>query len=810
MKFSLTLLLSFAISFSLLAQSKFINYKVSGQIVEKLTGKGVPYVTVTLRNDSTKERKVQATDGSGRFALNLKAPRKYNLSLSAIGYKAVTMPVKVTDANTDLGKLTLEEGIEIKEVTVTAQKPLVRVDVDKIVYSMETDPEAQTNNALEMLRKVPLITVDAEENITLNGQSNFKVLVNGKSSSMMSKNLKDVLKSFPANTIKDIEVITNPSSKYDAEGVGGIINIITLKKTMSGYNGSLSAGMDSRGSFNGSTYLATKIDKFSFSTRIFGNQYKQPGAESAGSGEYFNNTDYHFLTNSGKTTYKGNSFSFSGEASYDIDSLNLISMSFWGYTGSSKNEGWNSNEYQNLNHVVSRSYFNTRNGKNSYGSLSGNIDYQKTYKKPDKSLTFSYKLDNNPNTSNNSTVVTGLTNYQSYTQRSKNDALGREQTLQIDYYDPLTKMHQIEGGAKLILRQNTSNSETYRDEVKQTNGNDLDYDQYILGAYAGYVFKWKKLSTKTGVRLERTWNDGVSKSSGSNTDFKNRLFNLVPYITISYMPKQGQTFKASYTQRLSRPGIWYLNPYLNNVDSMNVSQGNPSLKSEVSHAFELGYNLYTPKFNLSVSSTASFVNNSIEQITTIQPNGATFSTYKNIGKNQRYGLNIYTSYRPTVKFNVYFNGGANYSKLEANNGYSITNEGFNYRGSLGLRWVLWKDGSVNVNGGMYSPNIMLQGKSSTFFYTSLGASQYLLNRKMMLSVSASDPFWHKKKYTYDSKDATFYVHNETSYLAQTVRFSVTYNFGKMNLNVKKARRGIQNDDVKSGGGGSSQGEGSSN
>ena len=154
---------------------------------------------------------------------------------------------------------------------------------------------------------------------------------------------------------------------------------------------------------------------------------------------------------------------------------------------------------------------------------------------------------------------------------------------------------------------------------------------------------------------------------------------------------------------------------------------------------------------------------------------------------------------PSNKLNIYFNGGGNYSKLEANSGYSITNEGFSYRGSLGGRWTLWKDGSVNSNIGVYSSSIMLQGKSSSFSYTSFGVSQYLLKRKLMLSVSTSDPFWYKKKYTNESKDITFYSHFEYTYLAQNVRFSVTYNFGKMDLQVKKVRRGIKNDDLKSGG-----------
>lgn len=800
MRFSFTLLFIFTVLFSIGAKSEPIYYNVIGQVVEKASGKGIPYATVILKNDSINETKMLASDVSGNFTIKLKTPQNYTLTVSAVGFKKANIPVTVSEVNTELGKLSLEEGVEVGEVTVTAQKPLVKMEADKIIFSMDADPEAQTTNSLEMLRKVPLISVDAEENITLNGQSNFKVLVNGKSSSMMSKNFKDVLKSLPANTIKDIEVITNPSSKYDAEGVGGIINIITTKKTINGYNGSISAGIDSRGSFNGSAYLSTKINKLSFSARFYGNQFKQPESKSSNKSEYFNNSDFHYSNSNGTNTYNGLSKGFSGEASYDIDSLNLISLSFWGYEGSYTNKQYNENQYLNTANEITRKYFSNTTNENSYGSLSGNIDYQKTFKKPEKTFTISYKLDNNPNKSKFNTDVTGVTSYPSYKQRSENKSLGREQTVQVDYYDPLNKMHNIEGGAKFILRQNTSNSEVFRnDTLKLDNTNDLDYNQYILGAYLGYLCKWEKFSIKTGMRLERTWNDGVSKSSGENTEFKNRLFNLVPYITLSYMPKMNQTIKVSYTQRLSRPNIWYLNPYVNDADSMNISYGNPKLEAEISHSFELSYSYFTPKFNLSATPFASLINNSIENIYIIKQNGAVVNTYENIGKNQRLGINIYASYRPSQKINIYVNGGGNYTKMETNNDSGISNSGFSYSGSIGGRLALWKDGSINLNGGVYSPSIMLQGKSSSFYYSSIGVSQYFLKRKLMLSLSARDPFWREQKQTYELKDNSFSSTNVYTQLSQTFRFTITYNFGKMDFAVKKASRGIQNDDVKSGG-----------
>jgi outer membrane receptor protein involved in Fe transport len=805
MKFIFISALCLAISITITAQNKPVNYQVEGRAIEKQTGKSIPYATITLQNDSLKIKKMQACDVSGHFSVTLSAPQKYTLTVSSVGYKQISVPVEIKELKTDLGDIGLEEGTEIKEITVTAQKPLVRTEVDKIVYSMESDPEAQTSNVLEMLNKVPLVTVDAEENISLKGQTNFKVLMNGKTSQMLSNNLKDVLKSLPANTVKDIEVITNPSSKYDAEGVGGIINIITVKKTINGYNGSISAGFDSRGSYNGSAYLAAKIGKFSFSGQFSGSQYKQPQSKSRGNTEYYNNTDYHYLNAKGESSYKGLSGNFSGEASYDIDSLNLISLSFWGYHGQNTSKSATESAYLNTVEDITRSYRSHTSGSNEYGSLSGNIDYQRLYKKPDKSLTFSYKLDSDPRKTNSLTNVEGIANYSSYRQKSDNDAKGREQTFQADYYNPLSAKHNIEGGVKYILRQNKSNTEKFlNDTIKLANQNDLDYDQYILGAYLGYVFKLQKFSTKSGLRMERTWNNGTSKSAAEDTKFTNRLINFVPYITLSYMPKAGQTIKLSYTQRLYRPGIWYLNPYVNNTDSMNISYGNPSLDAEVSNSFELSYSYYKPKFYFYLSSNASLVNNSIERIIKIKSNGATVSTYENIGKDKSYGLNLYASYRPNEKANIYFNGGLHYVNMEARSDYSIANKGFNFRGNFGGRLTLWKNTTFSAGGWYQSSSIMLQGKSSNYYDYNLSVTQYFLKRKLMLTLSATDPLNKNRTFSSTSNDATFYAHNQNTRVDRTLRFNVSYKFGKMDLQVKKARRGINNEDVK--GGGESQGQ----
>lgn len=784
-------------------------YKITGQVTEAETDKAIPYATISAQSDSLKKVTKLCSDVNGKFDVRLDRKGKYVLTFSGVGLKEEVRTIEVGDtAVVQIGKVKMGEGVNLKQVDVVAQKPLIKVDVDKITYSIEADPESQTSNALEMLRKVPLLDVDGEDNVTLNGQSNFKVLVNGKSSSMMSKNFKEVIKSLPANSIKDIEVITNPSSKYEAEGIGGIINIITIKKTLNGYNGSVNAGFDTFGAMNGGVYFSTKINKFGFSGRYSIYQNKQPEGTNSSIRENYlpaMENQYYMNTN-GTNNYSGSFQNFNGEASYDIDSLNLISMSFWGYSGNYNNNGKSVTEIQNSQRVRTSYFEMSRNGRNSFGNLAGNIDYQKTFKKPDKSFTISYKLENEPSTSDNTTETDNEFNYEASKQHLISDDFTREQTLQIDYYDPLTKKHQIECGVKGIYRQNESNSDVYKlnplteqMEYDARRSNELVYDQTIVGMYGGYVYSPGKFSLKSGLRAELTWNDAISKSV-RDTSFSNTLKNVVPYLTLSYKLKPTQTLKLSYTQRLQRPGIWYLNPYRNDLSRLYVSYGNPDLKSEVNHSFEAGYNDFTPKFNVGLTASVSFSNNAIEQITFLDSEHVQNITFANIGKDISTRLSTYMSYRPNAKVNVGINGGVVYSQIESRSmGIVQSNEGLYYRITVNGRVTLWKDAAVNVSGGYSSPSIRLQGKFSGYSYSNLGLSQYFLKRKLMLSLSVNDPFMKERKFRNESFTPEFMNVSERNMISRSLRLNLSYNFGKMGENVKKAKRSIQNDDLKSGG-----------
>ncbi|HEY3388330.1 MAG TPA: TonB-dependent receptor, partial [Prolixibacteraceae bacterium] len=581
----------------LFASVPVAKYQIRGVATDAESGKTIPYVTITAQNGKGVIKRL-ASDVNGKFEFSIDSVGKIDVIIQSIGFQTSKNEVNI-DAKTtkiDMGTIKLITGSEVLgEVAVVAQKPLVRTEVDKIIYNLEADPESKTSNALEMLRKIPLVTVDGEDNIQVKGSTNFKILLNGKSTSMLSQNPKEVLRSLPANSVKDIEVITNPSSKYEAEGTGGIINIITTKKQLDGFMGRVNAGVDTRGGYNAGIYATSKIKKFGFSINYGYNEFKQPKNENYSTGENYISTTNRYSDSKGTNQYQGTSNFATGEASYEIDSLNLISLSFWGYTGNYDVNGEQSTSDFDVNHNLTRKFANLNNSSMKYGNISGNIDYQRTFKKPDKTFTVSYKLDRMPQKTDGINAIDGQLNYDSYRQRSKNDASGTEHTIQLDYYDPITKMHQVESGFKYILRQNISDSEILRYDSQTdtwisdaSRNNNLDYDQHIFGVYAGYVLKLKKVSIKTGLRMEGTINDGYFKSI-RDTTFTNRMLNLIPYLTISKDLDKGQNIKFSYTQRLSRPSIYYLNPYINDTDPLNINYGNPNLDAEISHTVDLSY-----------------------------------------------------------------------------------------------------------------------------------------------------------------------------------------------------------------------------
>ncbi len=827
----ISLWLMLCVCLAVTAQNNAGNFTITGQVIDSLSNESVPYATLRIAQASDPQNplKLLACDDDGKFTASMSAPGKYIMTIESLGKKTAFRDFTLTDAqrSLNLGKLYMQDDVQmVKEVTVTAQKPLVRVDVDKLTYSLEDDPEAKTSNALEMFRKVPLLTVDGEDNIQLKGSSNYKIYMNGKPSNLLSgTNASDVLKSMPASSIKNIEVITDPGAKYDAEGVGGIINIITSKNAFEGYTGTVRANASMLGSFGGGGYVSLKTGKFGLTANYGYNKHNSPWNDSYSE----RHTDYNVLTGSPSVLKENGRAKSSGpfqygylEGSYEIDSLNLISVGANLFRGNmtSKSElhseMWatqTADLYTATDPEHPFYHFDRKSkSKNTFGSTDINVDYQHSTRKKDELLTISYRFSQSPGDNDSRSDLYDVYNYflaSEYPKLNKNKASTIENTAQVDYTTPIFKDQTVEAGVKYINRLNKSDTheQIYSDSLQIWEENVRDdskfrHNQHIYSAYLGYQLKIQKFGMKVGVRAEGT-SLQVTYAHNHDMDFKKNYFDVVPNATITYQMDMSTQFRLGYNMRIQRPGIWFLNPYINDTDPLNISQGNPNLDSEKSNNLNLNYSKFASKFSINASVNYTFVNNSIERYSFIadyaesnplsQYNGALWNTYGNLGKRNQIGLFLYANWTPTTWFRIYTNGGVDYVDLKSES-TDMSNDGWSGRIFAGTQFTLPKDFRINVNGGYFSPRIQLQSKQSAFYFAGLGVSKDFLNKKLSVTLNANNPFWKHIEMKTTTHGEGFHYVSKNWRNARDFSLSVSYRFGTMKGQIQKVRRGITNDD----------------
>jgi outer membrane receptor protein involved in Fe transport len=798
-------------------------YTIKGSVADSLSDKGIPYATISVLKDSISSNyaKRLVADADGKFEFEVKLPKSFCLLvIEATGKQTEGKAFDLQSVGkTDVGKILLKDVTEqLQGVTISAVKPLVTHGIDRIGYDVEQDPDSKTNTAIEMLRKVPMVTVDNDDEIKVKGSTSFKIYLNGKPSNMITKNPKDVLKSIPASSIKKIEVITEPGAKYDAEGVSAILNIV-MQSALQGYTGSIRTSIDTRGRFGAGGYLSSKIGKLGITVNYNYNQYNTPFWTENHQQNFNKSMPYQFSDSYSESNYDSGWQWGNLELSYEFDSLNLISASL----------GVNGGKYKINNHYLTRHYYRDWDGDtisaynssssstNSNISLSGNIDYQRTFKKPEQLLTLSYLFDLSP--SNNSTTsmielndsFPNLLNPKEINQKYTSFGKSDEHTFQLDYTDPFdSAKHVIEAGIKYILRINNSDND-YKLFNPITNAYDLDtlrdknnmlYYQHIFGAYASYTFKLKTFSLRIGGRLEGTKSD-VRFTEHPERDFITSFLTLIPSISISWKPKESTTLRLSYTNGISRPSIYYLNPYINDSDPYNISYGNPSLQPERSHNTSFSYGLVKQKFNMSISLSSATVFNSIENTTKMQidvngdTTGVYVTTYENIGHYQRFGTSMYINYNPIKWLRVWVNLFGSYSQFR-NNDYAYDNFGGDIW--LGAQFTLpWKL-RFNAGGGGATPWSGYKYRGSIWYnyYFSLQRS-FLKGDKLTLGINSSNLFEKYRYYTNKSWDDNVYeTTSKTKQISRIFRFSINWRFGEMKAEIKKADRGISNDDLKAG------------
>ena len=774
---------------------------VKGVLMDKNLGEGEPFATVRIfkQGETTRPVSMFLTDKDGNFSREVNGKGKFNIIFSSVGKEDLSKSIELSGNGTlNLDTIYIKENVnELSDVAIVAQKPLVKMEVDKMSYSVAEDEDAKSSTVLDMLRKVPMVTVDGQDNISVNGSSSFKVYVDGKPNVMFSSNPSLIFKSMPASAVKNIEVVTNPGARYDAEGASGVLNIVMNRmdtkamESMNGYNGTIRVSAGNR-SIGGGAFVSGQQGKFSYSGNLMEN-YSTPGTTDVEMEQ--KNGDGSILT-SAATKVKIPFTMGNVSLGYELDDMSSVNATFSLTSFNMKNDGHTTTSQTGGLYGNGFNYVNDMKMRNKKTSFSGNVDYQRFFNKErTKSFVLTYQLDYSPSKmeqnnrfSNTEMAVIDLTNRNSVNKEHTTD-----HTIQEDFTTPLGQNNKLSLGSKLMMRRADSDAKYYLADVyDERSSMDYLYKNTILAGYSEYTGQWDKLGAKAGLRYEQTWQN-VEYRLGQGQNFSTSYGSLVPSASLSYTLAPTSNIGLTYNMRISRPGISYLNPYVNRADPNSLSYGNTDLDVEKSHNISLVYNLYSTKLMLNVNVHHNFTDNAIEQYSFFD--GTLLNTtYGNIVKRHQTGVNVYANWLLAPKTRIMLNGGLNYNDMRSSV-LDLKNSGWQGNMMAGLQQTMPWDLKLGAYLITSTKSYTLQGWSSGFNILTANLSKSFFNDKLSVSIQGmlglSDG-GNLKMETY-SQGKNFLSHQTIKVPMSGFNVSVSYTFGNTKQKAKQHVSRVQND-----------------
>ncbi|MCE7067989.1 TonB-dependent receptor [Dyadobacter sp. CY326] len=792
------------------------NGRIKGFLVDSASKKPVEFASLALVDVKTNNPiDGTTTDEKGAFELTKVASGNFKILISFIGYKTKTINDIKIDRKTelDLGNVNIAaDVVQLNEVEVVGMAQLIEEKVDRLVYNNEKDITSKGGDASDVMKKVPMLTVDLDGNVSLRGSSNVRVLINNKPSTIIATSVADALKQIPADMIKSVEVITSPSAKYDAEGSAGIINIVTKKSTIQGGTLNLDTGIGNRGSNLGlrGNY---RVGKMGFSLGGFGRfNYNMPGKSENLQVGKIDKFSIRQMTESDNKMAFG---SYNLGWDYEIDSKTSLSAGVRYGMRNMRNQQ-DLSTFNTQSDGTTRNSFRDVNTKDLSGTWDVNVDYIKTLAKPQQELSISTQFSRNNRTNDFDSDIYSLSNdairQELLGQQGNNNAShNQESTIQVDYQTPVKDNQLLEFGGKGIFRQVVSNFDYYNTVDTPQAASSLNYDQNVAAGYLSYTYTTKsKFTVKAGSRYEYTSIDATQGEQG-NLNIP-AYSNLVPSLNLSQTFGKGQTIKLGYNRRLQRPGIQFLNPNQNASNPQNITVGNPQLRPELTDQVELGTSFFKNSLYVNVSTFARFTNSSIESIRTTSDVGVITTTYGNIGSKKNYGVNVFGNLTFFKRWQVGGGFDAYYADLTNNNpdpSLAASNTGFvvsgRFRTSLNIKngWGLQGGGFVRGR------DVQLQGTQAGFRMYDLGIKKDFTNKRGSIGFGMENFLAPSFKMKTQLETSTFTQSNTNYLFNRGFRVNFSYRLGKMTFTEQKSRKrkSVNNDDQKSEGGGMDAGGG---
>lgn len=791
-KINILIILFVCITIKVIAQPNIVKNNAFGpatilaSFVDSKTNKPIEYVTVSLikTTDSVIVNGTSTTK-KGEIKLENIAFGTYKLKATFIGYKALTTPafyITPKELMNDLGIYKLEPNNKnLKTVEIVGERNDFNNQLDKKTYTVGKNITNIGGSATDILQNIPSVNVDIDGKISLRGSENVTVLIDGKPSTLTGANRQAILQQLPANAISEVEIITNPSAKYDADGMAGIINIKTKKDKLKGFNANtqVTTGTNDKYSFN--IGLNNRTTKYN----LFGNySFRHERRDNFGNSVQYNRFDsikYSFKNNNSET--KLNDFHIGRIGiDYFLNNHNTITFS----TGISSNKSTEP-QFTNFDYYDSSGNKYTNFNRKIYSiednlTIDGSLDYKRSSVKNKSEITSSISLSSNTKIFNQFYNNSNAFNFNIPAQHNLNNANFTNFIAQVDYIYPL-KNGKFETGAKNTNRIIDNNQQGFRydfgnGEYWQDSkiSNHFIYNENITAAYAIYTGKKQKFDYQVGLRSELTNIDGNSKTTV--TTFNNNYFNFFPSGFVKYALSKTQDLQIGYSRRVNRPGFETLNPFIDYSDSVNLRQGNPKIKPEYIHSLELNYLTQINKLNLSATLYYRYTDNMIARYRSVNPaTGQSLMTYFNFNSSENTGVEAIIRYSFVKLGNIMLSGNWYRNVI---NGSNVLSDLQSYITTWNVRFTynlpLPKAFYLQANGMYMAPMKYGQSTISGMNGADIGLRKDFMKSKMQLGLNLSDLF-NFRQFNMIIEGSNFNSETMRKRESRILTFSLTYRFG---------------------------------
>jgi ferric enterobactin receptor len=767
----LIVLFSFFVLF-LQAQNKHnenIHGHITGKVIDSLSGEPLEYATITIFLEGNKKPdNGNTSDKTGHFSVDDVVEGNYKIVVEFIGYKPFTFNnIKISRDNlsVDLKTISLikKSGL-LETVTIAMPDKIIDNRIDKMVFNAEKDLTSQGGVATDILKKIPQVSVDVDGNVELAGSSSIRFLIDGKPSSAFGNNIADVLQSIPASQIKSVEVVTNPGAKYDAQGLGGIINIILKKNTAKGVNGNISLTGGTRLQ-NGSFNFNARNQNFGVNAFVSGNarlNSATPNTYTRVSKNALDSTT-DVLSQEGSSKFNRHGIESGVGFDWTYKKKNSFSGSLnynnFGFSGSGYINQSQVTTFDGTGNIIADIAALNNTGRSfKFHNVDANLNYKRTFDKEDRELDVAVNtsLGNDYGKANNDQFLLPMDSLV-FATNNQNPGKVHETEIKVDYTDPLSKNIILGVGGKVSLYDINSNSDVMSFQpagkiyfYDSSLSNYLQYHQKVYAVYSELSFPVGKLfDAKIGGRYERT--DINSFYSNAQQQMSTPGYNtFVP--SIFFLKKLGdnQSIKLSYSKRIERPDYRDLNPFINTSDPKNISSGNPYLKPEIGNRFELGYSLdFGATGSLMVTAFYRTSNHDIQPYIVYYPSlkigdstytNVAVSTRQNIGLEKNLGLSLFGNINFTKKLNIRTNAFIFHRNTINTIDPGYNSQSFNYRLNLNASYQFAKSLAAEFFGNFNSARHEAQGSYPSFTTYSFAFRKQIWKKKGSIAFTATNPF----------------------------------------------------------------------